>query len=64
MFSHLFEKNLVKLIEKKVELTPLFQSKVFNFQFDYDEWPAQNSNTDKIIAPYNKSIFKMRYEYG
>ena len=42
----------------------LFKSKVLEFQFDYDEWPAQNSDTRKCIAPYNQSFFKIRYLYG
>ena len=42
----------------------LFNSKIFNHTFDYDEWPATNSDTSKILAPFNKSIFKLRYEYG
>lgn len=36
---------------------------MFSYQFDYDEWPAQNANTDKQLAPYNGSIFKLRYQY-
>lgn len=44
-------------------MTPLFESQIFNFTFDYDEWPATNVDIDKVLAPYNKSIFKLRYEY-
>lgn len=36
---------------------------MFSYQFDYDEWPAQNANIDKQLAPYNGSIFKLRYMY-
>jgi hypothetical protein len=63
VYSHLFEHNLVDLANKGVELTKLFESNVFNHTFDFDEWPATNANTDKMLAPYNKSIFKLRYEY-
>jgi hypothetical protein len=59
----LFEHNLIDLINKGVECTKLFKSKVFSYTFDYDEWPATNANTSKILAPYNESIFKLRYEY-
>lgn len=63
VYAHLFEFNLVDLLEKEVKMVDLFNSKVFNHTFDYDEWPATNPDTKKILAPYNKSIFKMRYEY-
>jgi len=63
VYSHLFENNLVDLINKGVKMTDLFNSNVFNHTFDYDEWPATNADTRKIIVPYNKSIFKLRYEY-
>lgn len=63
VFSHLFENNLVDLINKGVEMTPLFESNVFTYNFDFDEWPATNTDTNKILAPFNKSIFKLRYEY-
>jgi len=63
VYAHLFENNLVELIEKGVDMCDLFKSKVFNRQFDYDEWPATNTDTEKMMSPYNKSIFKLRYEY-
>jgi hypothetical protein len=64
VFSHLFENNLVDLINKGVEMTPLFESNVLTYNFDFDEWPATNQDTSKNLAPFNKSIFKLRYEYG
>ena len=63
MYSHLFEHNLVDLLNKKVMMKNLLESDVFNYTFDFDEWPATNSNTTKVLAPYNKSVFKLRYEY-
>jgi hypothetical protein len=44
-------------------MEPLFKSNIFSYQFDFDEWPATNFDTLKALAPYNKSIFKLRYEY-
>lgn len=41
----------------------LFESNVFNHTFDFDEWPATNSNTEKLMNPYNRSMFAMRFEY-
>lgn len=63
VYAHLFEYNLVDLVRKEVAMKKLFESAVFNYTFDYDEWPATNPDTRKILAPYNKSIFKIRYEY-
>lgn len=48
-YSHLFENNLVDLLQKNVKLTALFNSKIFYHDFDFDDkdWPATNSNTEK-----------------
>jgi hypothetical protein len=64
-YSHLFEKNLVDLLQKGVQLTNLFNSKIFYHDFDFDdrEWPATNSNTDKMLQPYNESMFDLRFQY-
>ena len=63
VYAHLFEKNLVDLIEKGVEMTNLFKSAIFNYTFDYDEWPTTSSDTTTMLEPYNKSMFKLRFEY-
>ena len=64
VYAHLFEKNLIDLIEKGVNMSALFDSQIFNYQFDFDEWPTTSSNTDLIMRPYNKSMFKLRFEYS
>lgn len=64
VYSHLFLNNLVDLLNKNVTMTGIFNSKVFNHPFDYDEWPTTNSNTEKQLQPYNSSVFKLRYEYS
>lgn len=45
VFSHLFERNLVDLIEKGCDVDKLFNSKIFNYPFDFDEWPTTSSET-------------------
>ena len=62
-YAHLFQHNIVDLLNKGVQMTPLFKSKIFSHTFDYDEWPGTHQNTDKMLAPYNNSVFKLRYEY-
>lgn len=62
-FSHLFNYNAVELLNKGVQMTALFKSKIFNHTFDFDEWPSTNSNTRKIMSPFNESMFKLRHHY-
>lgn len=62
-YAHLFENNLIELIEKEVDVTPLLKSNVLNYTFDFDEWPGVSTDVTKLQAPYNGSIFKLRYEY-
>jgi hypothetical protein len=51
---------MVDLVEKGVTMVTLFDSKVLNHTFDYDNWPATSPKTESIMAPYNKSIFEIR----
>lgn len=41
----------------------LFNSQVLQHDFDFDEWPATNANTERMLNPYNDSIFKLRMSY-
>ena len=61
--SYLFLKNFPVLLEKAINVFPLLDSNVFSLKFDYDEWPTTNANIQKMLEPYNQSIFKLRYEY-
>lgn len=54
---------MVDLLDKGANLTGLFNSKIFNVVFDYDEWPATNTNTQSMIMPYNETMFNMRFQY-
>lgn len=40
----LISKQVPSLIEKGVPCSKLFQSKIFCFEFDYDEWPGSHHN--------------------
>lgn len=61
--SYLFNFNLLKLMEKGIDVHDLLGSQVFEYRFEYDEWPQAHSNLDKIITGYNGSIFEIRYAY-
>ena len=61
--SFLFKKNLNDIITLGIEVTKLFESNVFQMEFDFDEWPSTHTNNDKYIRPYNGSIFDLRGSY-
>ena len=58
--SYLFKTNLPKIMEMSVEVHDLFDSKVFTFDFDYDEWPSTHTNDNMYMRPYNHSIYSIR----
>jgi len=57
IYNHLFNDNLVLMLNKGVKLKTLFNSKIFNYVFDFDEWPAISIDTNRTLKPYNGSIF-------
>jgi|TARA_B110000285_G_C14943642_1_gene523271 hypothetical protein len=61
--SFLFLKNIPVLIEKGVEIAKLFDSNIFCYSFDYDEWPSTHTDSDEYMRPYNGSIFDLRTSY-
>ena len=61
--SYMFVKCVPTLFEKGVLMTPLLNSQVFSFDFDFDEWPGTHTNEDTYIRPYNESIFHIRKHY-
>lgn len=51
-------------MEKGINTNCLLNSNVFLYKFELDEWPQNHACEDKIIAPYNKSIFNLRENYN
>lgn len=45
--AYLFTKNIQQIIEMGVEVKGLFESNIFCFDFDYDEWPGTHFNDEK-----------------
>jgi hypothetical protein len=39
-------------------------SKVFQYSFDFDEWPGTHTIKEKYLRPYNGSIFNIRDAYA
>ena len=57
-------KNISVLIEKGVLVSSLFNSEIFYYQFDYDEWPSSHTDSVEYIRPFNDSIFNLRESYN
>lgn len=64
VYSNLFHHNLVEMMNKGVKMSSLFRSDILIRKFDYTSWPAISDCYDKVIAPYNNSIFKLRFHYA
>lgn len=63
MSSYLFQKNFAVLIMRGVSLSKLVESNVFCYRFEYDQWPNRHDNPEVAQAPFNGSIFDIRYRY-
>jgi hypothetical protein len=63
-YFHLFENNLIELLQRKIELVDLFNSDVLYPSFEYEGWPQSHTCAHKHLAPYNGSFFNLRYEYA
>lgn len=61
--SWLFNRPLPAIIEKGINITPLLKSKIFNYTFDFDEWPSQHTDNNTQLRSYNHSIFDIRNHY-
>ena len=61
--AKLFYKQIPILLEKGIECTKLFESNIFQYAFDYDEWPSNHNNNTECIRAYNGSIFRLRANY-
>jgi hypothetical protein len=59
----MFARNIPVLMNKGVEVACLFNSKIFSFTFDFDEWPSTHSDKKQYSIPYNLSIFDLRSNY-
>lgn len=50
-------------MHKGLTLTPLFSSNIFYKKLEFEDWPSAHSCLDKMLVPYNGSLFEMRYNY-
>lgn len=63
VYSHIFAGNLVTMLQKEVRCKALFESQILSMPISFFEWPSLNEDTSKCYAPFNGSMFKLRYEY-
>ena len=63
VYSFLFEKNFMQIMSMGIHVSSLLKSKLFCYQFDFNEWPSIHMKDDQVIRPYNGSIFKLRQHY-
>ena len=61
--SFLFNKNLGDILKKGIKIKKLLDSKVYNYEFEFDEWPNSHTNNESFLKPYNLSIFELRNNY-
>jgi len=40
-----------------IEVAKIFNSNIFCYDFDFEEWPSIHQNNEEMIKPYNGSIF-------
>jgi len=59
---YLFKTNFRQLLEFNVDgLKELLDSKIFRFDFDFDDWPSSHTNDAEMMVPYNDNLFNVRY---
>ena len=59
----MFNKYFDEFFNKGIDVRPLFDSEIFRFDFDYDEWPGTHNNQEPYIRPYNQSLYDIRKHY-
>lgn len=62
-YSFLFEKNLIQIIEKGIKVSSLFESNIFCYTFELEDWPQIHHNNKSVIVPYNGSKFELLGKY-
>ena len=61
--SYLFRNNFFVMVKNNIEVAELLASNVFQFTFDYDEWPSLHTENNKLVRPFNGTIQSLRNSY-
>jgi hypothetical protein len=59
----LFEDVTIDLLEKGIKLTPLFESEIFNYVFEFESWPPIHEDSSDYMVPFNGSKFHLKDNY-
>jgi len=62
--GYMFRDNLLKLLERGIDINRLLASKVFVWEFEFEEWPQVHTDKERMTRPYNGSIFELRNGYN
>ena len=63
IYSYLFKKILISLINRGVQVSKLLDSDIFQHQFNFELWPSTHSNGESMQKFYNNSFFDLRNKY-
>jgi len=47
-----------------ISVRELLDSDVFNYHFDFDQWPSVHTNDDLRLRPFSGSLFDLRSQYS
>ena len=59
----MFNKNITKLANLGISLTALFESNIFCYAFENEQWPAISSDDRSLSVAYNGSKFQLNNQY-
>ena len=54
---------MIPLIEKGISIHDILESRIFQVEFDFDQWPSTHSENERLIRAYNQPLFKLREHY-
>jgi len=52
------------MLKKGIHIKDLLNSKIFNHQLDFEEWPSNTTDINIVMRHYNSCIFNLRNEYN
>lgn len=61
--SYMLRKHVPELLEKGLQIKELLSSNVFNYEFDFDEWPGNHTNDSFELRPYHGTIYTVKMHY-
>ena len=61
--SFLFKRIFSTLMAKGIKVEPILRSKIFRFEFYFEEWPSSSIDNTEIMKPYNGTVFELRRHY-